>query len=619
MRWTFPISGRRALRPALRALAPISICAAAGLAIHDANAGIEDLIGTKPGDSFAAFQDADTCNNCHGKGINGDLSFLPSDTWAGTMMANATRDPVFFAALTVANQDKAGVGTFCLRCHSPIGYVRGHATPPDGSAFDVVDNQGIGCETCHRATTSMATPDPYVVSDAQLFYDDDASKHGPYASCDAPNPPTDCAQSPAHDVVAEPALASSSFCGQCHQVTNPDRLMKDAAGVDTTFEFPLDTTYYEWKSSSFSSGATAQSCQDCHMVKKLGDHPVASLFGAPLRKDPREHSFVGGNHWGIRAVMESNPERASTYQNAFQLALDKTLENLEKSVAVTLTGAPTTGKAGDQFDVKVKVENKTGHKFPTGYAESRRAWIAIVLTGGGTASDNFLFGRYDATTGELADAASTHVYRAVHGKWNGTAGEPESHLVLHDMVLEDTRIPPAGFVPSETTKIIGAIPYTDAQGNIVSFDEKTFSVTLPAGVYGAATLSARVYYQSMTKEYVEHLEAANTTDNRGHDLKAVYDATDQAPPIQIANADATIEFPPMPTGSGGGASSAASTGASSTTGAGGGGSDDGDGGGCDCSMTDDRAGGAAATALVSVLGVAAWLGRRRRPRSREVR
>jgi hypothetical protein len=45
------------------------------------------------------------------------------------MMANAARDPVFFAALAVANQDLPSVGTFCIRCHAPIGFVRGHATP----------------------------------------------------------------------------------------------------------------------------------------------------------------------------------------------------------------------------------------------------------------------------------------------------------------------------------------------------------------------------------------------------------------------------------------------------------------------------------------------------------
>ncbi|MFO0617075.1 MAG: multiheme c-type cytochrome [Polyangiaceae bacterium] len=601
MRWT---------KAALGALTLVT-AGAVGLVVQEARGDIGDLVGTKPGDPFAPFLDADTCNNCHGKGVMGDKSFLPADTWAGTMMANASRDPVFFAALTVANQDQAGVGSYCLHCHSPIGFVRGHATPAGGSAFDAIDKQGVGCETCHRAVTSNVTPDPYVISDAQLFYDGVDAKHGPYVSCDAPNAPADCAQSPAHEVVNEPNLASSTFCGQCHQVTNPGRKMKDAAGVDTAFEFPLDTTYDEWKQSSFAAGASAQSCQDCHMVRKTGDYPVTSIFGSPLRHDPRTHAFVGGNHWGIQAVMNANPDRVAMFGDAFQLAQDKTLETLGKSVAVTLTGAPASGKAGDKFDVKVKVENLTGHKFPTGYAETRRAWIAIVLTGGG-ASDDFLFGGYDAGTGEILGAADTHVYRAVHGKWNGTAGVPESHLVQHDMVLEDTRIPPLGFTATETTKIIGAIPYTDGAGKIVNFDEKTFSVTLPAGFAGAANLSARVYYQSMTKEYVDFLESENTTDTKGHDLATIYDATDQAPPIEIAHADAAIEFPPMPTGAGGAGTTSASSASSSTTGAGGGGADGGDGGGCDCSLTDDHsAGGAAAGALSGLLGLAAWLGRRR--------
>lgn len=573
MRWT---------RSALGAAAPIFLCGAVWLAAHDASAGMDDLVGTKPGDTFAPFIDADACSNCHGNGVDGDKSFLPADTWAGTMMANAARDPVFLAALTVTNQERPGAGLFCLRCHSPIGFVRGHAAPPDGSAFDAVDNQGIGCETCHRATASTLTPNPYVVSNAQLFYDDLAAKRGPFAWCGAPDPPADCAQSPGHDVVVEPRLASSSFCGQCHQVTNPERLLKDAAGVDTPFEFPLDTTYVEWEQSSFASGATARSCQDCHMVRTPGEHPVASNPGAPFREEPRAHAFVGGNLWGIRAVMAAYPERVAMHPDAFQLAQDRTLESLAQSVAVTLAGAPAAGEAGDRFEVTVKVENLTGHKFPTGYAESRRAWIAIVLTGSGV--DRFLIGGYDAETGEIVDATSTHVYRAVHGRWNGTAGEPDLHLVQHDMVIEDTRIPPAGFRPTETTKIVGALSYTDGEGNVVNFDETTFRVTLPAGVYGTATLSARVYYQSMTREYVEFLAHTNTTDMRGHDLEAVYNATGRAPPIRIASADATIEFPPMSGGDEGGG----------------------------CSVVDDRGGGVATGALVLCV---AWLGRARRRRS----
>ncbi|MCC6554432.1 MAG: hypothetical protein IT372_15750, partial [Polyangiaceae bacterium] len=244
---------------------------------------------------------------------------MPVDTWVGTMMGNAARDPVFFAALAVANQDQPGIGSFCLRCHSPIGYVRGHATPPDGTAFDNIDKQGVGCDTCHRAN---ALPDgdpsfPYHISNAQLTYTDDIdmTKHGPYSDASSPN----------HATVQDLNLADSRFCGQCHQVTNPGKLLKDAAGVDTALEFPLDTTYEEWANSDYADGAaSAMSCIDCHMQKKVGQWPVTNLPFSPERTDPRDHALVGGNHWGIRAVMEANPDRAAMYGPAFNLALART-------------------------------------------------------------------------------------------------------------------------------------------------------------------------------------------------------------------------------------------------------------------------------------------------------
>src|SRR4051812_9701964 len=121
----------RACARGIPAALTLSLVLASGAAL----AGINDLKGTKPGDlvSGGKFLNADGCSQCHGGGWMGDKTYLPSDTWAGTMMANAARDPVFFAALAVANQDAPGVGTFCIRCHTPIGFVRGHATPPDGS------------------------------------------------------------------------------------------------------------------------------------------------------------------------------------------------------------------------------------------------------------------------------------------------------------------------------------------------------------------------------------------------------------------------------------------------------------------------------------------------------
>ena len=50
------------------------------------------------------------------------------------MMANAGRDPIFWATLAVAEQDFDGSGNLCIRCHSTGGWYGGRSTPTDGSA-----------------------------------------------------------------------------------------------------------------------------------------------------------------------------------------------------------------------------------------------------------------------------------------------------------------------------------------------------------------------------------------------------------------------------------------------------------------------------------------------------
>src|SRR4051812_3499056 len=119
MKLRFPCTGALAL------LATLGAATAA-------RAEFPEFGGTQPGEITAngAFVNSDTCASCHGSGFMNDKTFLPFDTWGGTMMANAARDPVFFAALAVANQDAPAEDVdHCVRCHSPIGYVRGHSLP----------------------------------------------------------------------------------------------------------------------------------------------------------------------------------------------------------------------------------------------------------------------------------------------------------------------------------------------------------------------------------------------------------------------------------------------------------------------------------------------------------
>ncbi len=234
--------------------------------------------------------------------------------------------------------------------------------------------------------------------------------------------------------------------------------------------------------------------------------------------------------------MAKNPERAKFYQSAFNLALESTLDNLAKAVKVTLVDAPKSATPGGPLAVTVRVENLTGHKFPTGYAESRRAWVGITLVDA-QKNEQALLGGFDLATGEIQAAPKTRVYRAVQGRWDGQKGQAEEHIALHDMVIADTRIPPKGFEATQATMPTGEIDFSDGKGGFKSFDEATFALTAPAGAAGDVTLSARVYYQSMTREHVDFLKAENMTDGRGEDLATIFEATGEGAPLLIASAE----------------------------------------------------------------------------------
>jgi len=108
--------------------------------------------GTQPADGIAIAK-PDSCLVCHG---GYDEAIEPSHSWKGSMMGQAMRDPLFWAAATVAAQDSIWLtGTpnaadLCFRCHSPAGWLGGRSDPPNGSSLSGADYDGISCDACHR-------------------------------------------------------------------------------------------------------------------------------------------------------------------------------------------------------------------------------------------------------------------------------------------------------------------------------------------------------------------------------------------------------------------------------------------------------------------------------------
>ena len=132
------------------------------------------------------------CDNCHG-GYN--LAIEPAHTWRGGMMANAARDPLWAACLTVALQDSIwalgtpNAGDLCIRCHTPTGWLGGRSDPPNLTALAGSDFEGISCDACHRMVDPIhqlrqldelpAETDPTAIAEADVTYDQDLAVLSP--------------------------------------------------------------------------------------------------------------------------------------------------------------------------------------------------------------------------------------------------------------------------------------------------------------------------------------------------------------------------------------------------------------------------------------------------------
>jgi hypothetical protein len=110
------------------------------------------LLGSQPQEGVA-LESPDRCLNCH---AGYDRNVEPGFNWIGSMMAQAARDPIFFACLTTAAQDAIwAVGNpnatdLCLRCHFPEGWLEGRSDPTNASLMTGSDFDGLHCDFCHR-------------------------------------------------------------------------------------------------------------------------------------------------------------------------------------------------------------------------------------------------------------------------------------------------------------------------------------------------------------------------------------------------------------------------------------------------------------------------------------
>ncbi len=501
------------------------------------------------------------CTFCHSDYNPITEPFRP---WAASMMGQSARDPMLYACLAVANQDATDAGEFCIRCHVPTAYLGGRSVPTDGSGFEPQDLEGVQCNFCHRMVNPVfPVPGNGPVEDVEILAALDAeglvpsqgsnsryvvdpvdSRRGPFD--DIPTNPH-----PGAEILVSPFHHRSEFCWTCHDVSNPIFVKQpggtytmDAVGTphptgSQNDMFPLHRTYSEWKNSyyftlggiqhngrfggnhinnpEFIKNGTAgvmATCQDCHMPDQAGQ---ACSFGFPFfpREDVPQHSFSGSNTWGLASVrtVDADNDGLPDYPDSETgLSDDSVAEAVARSTYM-LENASDLELAQVGNNLRVRIVNVIGHKLPTGFPDGRRIWINVKFFDG-KGNLHAERGAYDFATGTLT-AGDTKVYEILLGidreqaKVTGLPPGPTFHFVIANAVEKDNRIPPTGFSNSVAavngTTPVGAT-YLDGQ----NWDDTFFAVP-PCAVEAVVT----VYYQLVSRDYIEFLRDTNLTDDSG--------------------------------------------------------------------------------------------------------
>ncbi|NOG53892.1 MAG: hypothetical protein HND57_06120 [Planctomycetes bacterium] len=512
--------------------------AAGGTAIASTASGQIFLPGTQPNEGGIEFGKVQQCIMCHSETPN-EKEADPYFSWSGGMMAQAARDPVYRAAQAIANQDIPGVGEYCIRCHSPRGWLEGRSTVADASALNREDLHGVSCEACHRLVDPLSDEAKGLVEhvppgygNGMMVLDPANVVRGPYGDGEGAMP---------HRVLKSAFHASSNVCATCHDVSNP--LYADDVNTQPPFAYGhIERTYSEWLLSDFADMGPEGTCQSCHYPTVEGGGQ-ASRFRSPHRDHFVQHGPVGGSTWVLDATAQLWTT-TDVNREALQFSKQRTRDFLKTSATLDLTHDAAAGTG------TVRITNLTGHKLPTGYGEGRRMWVNVRFTdaAGNTVGELGTFGpTNDTIKGEavqvpaLADESSTQIYEILPGlsdeqavKYNKHPGK-SFHFVLNDIIVKDNRIPPKGFNNAEfarhLSEPVGA-EYADGQ----YWDDYTFDV--PAGT---KTITVRLMYQAVTWDYIKFLAEENRTDDWGMNLYQAWHDAGQGQPELMAETTLTLD------------------------------------------------------------------------------
>jgi hypothetical protein len=499
------------------------------------------------------------CGGCHGPDSMNTTNINEAGEdvnlytrWQTSMMGLSAKDPLWRAKVSqeitvnpshaVALQDK------CVSCHAPMGKYTAlfRGTPHYGLndlIGDTLGEDGVSCATCHSLSPNGAGQS----FSGNLNFDTTQVIYGPFVS-----PFTGPMQLyEGYTPMFSQHIKESATCAGCHTLITET---VDLAGNFTGQEFVEQATFHEYKNSDFP--ALGITCQNCHMARLADPIVIANgIIGLPARSPFNQHSFAGANTFMLNLIKQNKNSLGINIPDfRFDTTLIASYDMLQnRSIDLDLL---VDSINPDTAYFRVKILNKAGHKFPSGYP-ARRAVVQFVVLDAqnDTVFKSGIFNDEFRVSGENANFEPHHpminqnnvsqIYEMSPGDVNN---QFTSLLERAAVILKDNRIPPVGFVTStaiyDTVKISDDALF-DPDFNQTGIAEGTgtdyIHYHIPvAGLSGNLKVRTKVYYQSVPPKWLAEMFTLNTPQI--DTFRTMYQNSDRTPVLVASDSLVNLQL-----------------------------------------------------------------------------
>ena len=488
---------------------------------------------TAPYTPTTAYHASALCYACHDslKDSKGEDASIGSE-WRASIMANASRDPYWLASLRRETLDHPESSTEiqneCSNCHMPVQRLRDKSQGHDTDVFSYLPfpkaynessapADGVSCAVCHQIQpTGLGTTE---TSNGNFpiapLEDHERAVYGPFAASSDQASQTHVATT-GYGIRQSAHIDEAGLCATCHTLTT---VARDRDGKEIG-RLPEQMVFAEWSHSDYRNRET---CQQCHMPRVGGSVPLASIMSSP-REGVHRHTFTGANFL-MESMLEAHRDEMGVIADASDLSKAATAAKSmlqSRSARLSLISLQLT-KTPLAFSVRV--ENLTGHKFPTSFP-SRRAWLHVLVTSsdgslvfesGKMAPDGSIVGNPNDMNPDqfaphylsITKPDQVQIFESILGDANAhvTTG-----LLSAVRYLKDNRILPTGFEKESAPAEVAVHGKAAVDPNFVGGSSTTRYMIGTKAAKGPFQIVAELIYQPIGYRWAHNFDAYKVSE-----------------------------------------------------------------------------------------------------------